>query len=111
MLEKGWNQRPPYDTPKKYLVYIHPTASSFKRMLEKARHHVNRCMQDYFKYEKGRWDKSQKPPDFEIGDLVLVSTLNFNDIKGAKKLKDSFEGPFLIKALHGPTAVQLELTG
>ncbi|MBW0581532.1 hypothetical protein O181_121247, partial [Austropuccinia psidii MF-1] len=39
------------------------------------------------------------------------STLNFNNIKGPKKLKDSFAGPFMIKALHGPNAVQLELTG
>ncbi|MBW0574752.1 hypothetical protein O181_114467 [Austropuccinia psidii MF-1] len=61
--------------------------------------------------QKKRWDKSHKPPDFKIGDLVLVSTLNFNNIKGPKKLKDSSAGPFMIKALHGPNAVQLELTG
>ncbi|MBW0586092.1 hypothetical protein O181_125807 [Austropuccinia psidii MF-1] len=68
-------------------------------------------MQDSFKYAKERWDKSHKPPDFKIGDLVLVSTLNFNNIKGPNKLKDSFVGPFMIKALHGPNPVQLELTG
>ncbi|MBW0548952.1 hypothetical protein O181_088667 [Austropuccinia psidii MF-1] len=62
------------------------------------------------KYAKERWDKSHKPPDFEVGDLVLVSTLNLNNIKGAKKLKDSFSGPFMIQALHGPNSVQLELT-
>ncbi|MBW0582956.1 hypothetical protein O181_122671 [Austropuccinia psidii MF-1] len=111
MPEKGWNPRLPYDTLKKDLVDIHSTASSFKIILEKARHHANRCMQDSFKYAKERWDKSHKPPDFKIGDLVLVSTLNFNKIKGPKKLKDSFAGPFMIKALHGPNAVQLELTG
>ncbi|MBW0569440.1 hypothetical protein O181_109155 [Austropuccinia psidii MF-1] len=87
MLEKGWNPRIPYDTLKKDLVDIHPTSSSFK------------------------WHKRNKPPDFKIGDFVLVSTINFNDIKGPKKLKDSFAGPFMIKALHGPNAVQLELTG
>ncbi|MBW0511324.1 hypothetical protein O181_051039 [Austropuccinia psidii MF-1] len=106
-----WNPRLPYDTLKKDLVDIHPTASSFKIMLDKARHHANRCMQDSFKYEKERWNKSHKPPDLKIGDLVLVSTLNFNKIKGPKKLKYSFAGPFMIKALHGPNAVQLELTG
>ncbi|MBW0524227.1 hypothetical protein O181_063942 [Austropuccinia psidii MF-1] len=68
-------------------------------------------MQDSFKYAKERWDKSHKPPDFKIGDLVLVSTLNFNNIKGPKELKDSFAGPLIIKALHGPNAVHLELTG
>ncbi|MBW0496540.1 hypothetical protein O181_036255 [Austropuccinia psidii MF-1] len=111
MLEKGWNPRLPYDTLETYLVDIHPTASSFNSMLDKARHHANRCMQDSFKYAKERCNKSHKPPDLKIGDLVLVSTLNFNNIKGQKKLKDSFAGPFMIKELHRPNAVQLELTG
>ncbi|MBW0546611.1 hypothetical protein O181_086326 [Austropuccinia psidii MF-1] len=82
MLEKGWNSRLPYNTLKKELVNIHPTACSFKLMLDKARKHANRCMQDSFRNAKERWDKSHKPPDFKIGDLVLVSTLNFNNIKG-----------------------------
>ncbi|MBW0520174.1 hypothetical protein O181_059889 [Austropuccinia psidii MF-1] len=111
MLEKGRHPRLPYDTLKKYLVDIHPTASSFKLMLDKARHHANRCMQDSFKYAKARWDKSHKPHDLQIGDLVLVSTLNFSNIKGPKKLKDYFAGPFMIKALHGANSFQLELTG
>ncbi|MBW0555688.1 hypothetical protein O181_095403 [Austropuccinia psidii MF-1] len=72
MLEKGLNPRLPYDTLKKDLVDIHPTASSFKIMLDKARHHANRCIQDSFKYAKERWAKSHKPPDFKIGDFVLV---------------------------------------
>ncbi|MBW0508013.1 hypothetical protein O181_047728 [Austropuccinia psidii MF-1] len=111
MLEKGWNPRVPYGTLKKDLVDIHPTASSFKLMLDKARHHLNRCMQDSFKYAKEIWYKSHKPPDFKIGDLVLVSTVNSNIIKGPKKLKESFAGPFMVKALHGPNSVQSELTG
>ncbi|MBW0563910.1 hypothetical protein O181_103625 [Austropuccinia psidii MF-1] len=111
ILEQGWNLRLPYETLKKDLVDIHPTEVSFKIMLEKARHHANRCMQDYFKYEKERWDKSHKTPEFKVGDLVLVSTLNFNSIKGPKKLKDSFSGPLMIKVLHGPNAVQLKFTG
>ncbi|MBW0544542.1 hypothetical protein O181_084257 [Austropuccinia psidii MF-1] len=73
VLKKCWNPRLPYDTLKKDLVDIHPTASSFKIMIDKARHHANRCMQDYFKYSKERWYKSHKPPDLKIGDLVLVS--------------------------------------
>ncbi|MBW0503846.1 hypothetical protein O181_043561 [Austropuccinia psidii MF-1] len=111
MLEKGWNPELYYDTLKKDLVDIHPTESSFKIMLDKKRHHANKCMQESFKYSKERWDEIHKPPHFKVGDLVLVSTLNFNNIKGPKKLKDSFAGPFMIKALNGPNAVQLELTG
>ncbi|MBW0510733.1 hypothetical protein O181_050448 [Austropuccinia psidii MF-1] len=98
MLEKGWNPRLPYDTLKNDLVDIHPTASSSKIMLDKERHHENRCMQDSFIYAKERFYKIHKPPELKIGDLVLVSTLNLNNIKGPKKLKDSFAGPFMIKA-------------
>ncbi|MBW0550696.1 hypothetical protein O181_090411 [Austropuccinia psidii MF-1] len=108
MLEKGRNPRIPYDIPKKDLVDINPTVSRFKMMLEKARNHANRCMQESFKYAKERWDKSHKAPDFKVGDLVLVSTLNVNHIKGPNKLKGSFAGTFMIKALNGPNSVQLE---
>ncbi|MBW0564063.1 hypothetical protein O181_103778 [Austropuccinia psidii MF-1] len=68
-------------------------------------------MQDSFKHAKGRWDKGHKPSDFKVGDLVLVSTPSFNNIKGSKKLKYSFAGPFMIRALQGPNSVELELTG
>ncbi|MBW0535726.1 hypothetical protein O181_075441 [Austropuccinia psidii MF-1] len=111
MLEKGWIPRLPYDALKKDLVDIHPTARSFKLILHKERHHANRCMQDSFKYAKERWDESHKPPEFKIRYLILVSTVNLIKIKGPEKLKDSFAGPFMIKALQGPEAVQLELTG
>ncbi|MBW0481093.1 hypothetical protein O181_020808 [Austropuccinia psidii MF-1] len=101
MLEKGLNPRLPYDTLKKDLVDIHPTASNFEIVLDRARHHANRCMQESFKYAKERWNRSHKPPDFKVGDLVLVSTLNFNNIKGPKTLKDSFTGKFMIKHYMG----------
>ncbi|MBW0571643.1 hypothetical protein O181_111358 [Austropuccinia psidii MF-1] len=111
MLEKGWNPKLPVDTLKKALAYIHPTASSFKLLLDKVRHHANQSMNDAFEYAKQKWDKSHKTPEFKVGDMILVSTLNFNNIKGPKKLKDSFAGPFIIKALHGTNAVQVELSG
>ncbi|MBW0553897.1 hypothetical protein O181_093612 [Austropuccinia psidii MF-1] len=110
MLEKGWNTRFLYDTLKKELVGIHPTAISFKIMLDKARQYSNSCIQDSSKYAKERWDKIHMPPDFKVGDLVLVETLNFHSIKGPNKLKDSFAGPFIIRELHCPNSVQLELT-
>ncbi|MBW0497858.1 hypothetical protein O181_037573 [Austropuccinia psidii MF-1] len=58
-----------------------------------------------------KWDKINKNPEFKVGDLILVSTLNFNNIKHPKKFKDSFEGLFIIKDLHGTNAVQGELSG
>ncbi|MBW0578366.1 hypothetical protein O181_118081 [Austropuccinia psidii MF-1] len=111
MLEKGWNPKLPVDTLKKDLVDIHPTASSFKLLVEKVRHHQNQSMNDAFESAKEIWDKSHKTPEFKVGDLIVVSTLNFNNIKGPKKLKNSFAGPFLIKALHGTISVQVELSG
>ncbi|MBW0514095.1 hypothetical protein O181_053810 [Austropuccinia psidii MF-1] len=110
MLEKAWNPRLSYNTLKKDLVDINPT-ERFKIMLAKARNHANRYRQDSFQYAKERWDKSDQQPYFKVGDLVLVSTVNFNNIKGPNKLKYSFAGQFMIKTLDGPNYVQLELTG
>ncbi|MBW0478354.1 hypothetical protein O181_018069 [Austropuccinia psidii MF-1] len=45
-------------------------------------------------------------PDFKEGDQVLVSTLNFNNLKGPKKMIDSFVGPFTIIKLIGENAVE-----
>ncbi|MBW0582443.1 hypothetical protein O181_122158 [Austropuccinia psidii MF-1] len=49
-------------------------------------------------------------PDFKEGDQVLVSTLNFNNLKGPKKMRDSFVGPFTIIRLIGKKAVEVKLT-
>ncbi|MBW0562723.1 hypothetical protein O181_102438 [Austropuccinia psidii MF-1] len=68
-------------------------------------------MNEAFDYAKQKWDKSHKVTDFKVGDLALVSTLNFNNIKGPKKLKDSHVGPFVLVPLHGTNAVQMELSG
>ncbi|MBW0515350.1 hypothetical protein O181_055065 [Austropuccinia psidii MF-1] len=111
MLEKGWNPRLPEDTLRKDLIEIHPTASSFKLMLDKVKHHAKQSINEAFDYAKQKWDKSHKVPDSKVGDLVLVSTLKVNNIKGPKKLKDSYVGPFVIVALHGTNAVQVELSG
>ncbi|MBW0490492.1 hypothetical protein O181_030207 [Austropuccinia psidii MF-1] len=99
-LEKGWNPILPADTLRKDLIDIHPTASSFNIMLDKVKHHA-----------KQKWDNSHKVSDFKVGDLVLVSTLNFNNIKGQKKLKVSYVGHFVIVALHGTNAFQVGLSG
>ncbi|MBW0506963.1 hypothetical protein O181_046678 [Austropuccinia psidii MF-1] len=107
MLEKGLNPRLPYDTLKKDLLDIHSTSSSFKIICGRPRHHVNQCMKYSFKYSKERWDKSHKPLDSKVGDLLLVSSLNLNNTKGPLKLKDSFSGPLIIRGLQGPNAVQL----
>ncbi|MBW0478859.1 hypothetical protein O181_018574 [Austropuccinia psidii MF-1] len=72
---------------------------------------MQKSMNDAFEYVKQKWDKSQRVPDFKVGHLVLVSNLNLNTIKGPKKLKDPYVGPFVIVALHGTNEVQVELSG
>ncbi|MBW0513043.1 hypothetical protein O181_052758 [Austropuccinia psidii MF-1] len=67
-------------------------------------------MEDSFAYAKDKWDKLHPTPDFKVGDLVIVSTTNFNNIKACKKLKHPFPGPFVINALHGENAVEVELS-
>ncbi|MBW0537839.1 hypothetical protein O181_077554 [Austropuccinia psidii MF-1] len=70
-LEKGWNSRLPQDSLRKDLVYLHPTASSFKGILEKSRKHAVRCIKDSFAYAKDKWDESHATPYFKVGDLAL----------------------------------------
>ncbi|MBW0588310.1 hypothetical protein O181_128025 [Austropuccinia psidii MF-1] len=111
MLGKEWNPRLPADTLRKDLIDIHPTASRFKIMLDKVEHLAKQSITDAFDYAKQKWDKSHKVPDFKVGELVLASTLNLNNMKGPKKLKYSHVGPFGIVSLHGTNAVQVELSG
>ncbi|MBW0569271.1 hypothetical protein O181_108986 [Austropuccinia psidii MF-1] len=48
--------------------------------------------------------------DFKEQDQVLVSTLNFNNLKGPKKMRDSFVGPFTIIKLVCKNEVEVQLT-
>ncbi|MBW0574029.1 hypothetical protein O181_113744 [Austropuccinia psidii MF-1] len=68
-------------------------------------------MEDSFSYAKHKWDKSHAILDFNVGDLVLGSTINFNNIKVCRNFKGSFAEAFVIKALHGCNAVEVELSG
>ncbi|MBW0537403.1 hypothetical protein O181_077118 [Austropuccinia psidii MF-1] len=52
MLENGWNPRLPADTLRKELIEIHPTASSFKIILDKLKHHSKHSMKCAFDYSK-----------------------------------------------------------
>ncbi|MBW0461069.1 hypothetical protein O181_000784 [Austropuccinia psidii MF-1] len=49
-------------------------------------------------------------PEYKGGDRVLVSILNFNNLKGQKEMRDSFVGPFTIIKLIGKNAVDVRLT-
>ncbi|MBW0511057.1 hypothetical protein O181_050772 [Austropuccinia psidii MF-1] len=111
MLEKGWSPRLPADTLRKDFIEIHPTASSFKMILDKMKYLAKQSINEAFDYAKRECDKIHKVPDFKVGDLVLVSALNLNNIKGPDKIKDSYVGRSVIVALHGINSVQVELSG
>ncbi|MBW0467008.1 hypothetical protein O181_006723 [Austropuccinia psidii MF-1] len=49
-------------------------------------------------------------PDLKEGDQVLVSTLNFNNLKRPKKMRDLFVGPFTIIKFIGKNAVEVILS-
>ncbi|MBW0518144.1 hypothetical protein O181_057859 [Austropuccinia psidii MF-1] len=69
-----------------------------------------KCIAEAKEYNKQRWDKSHMECEFREGDQVLVSILKFNNLKGPKKMRDSFLGPFTIIKLIGKNAVKVKLT-
>ncbi|MBW0566727.1 hypothetical protein O181_106442 [Austropuccinia psidii MF-1] len=110
LLEKGWKPLLPGDDLKKNLLKIHPTAKDFHDMWKKTCDTASRCIDEPKEYNKQRWDKTHMEPYFKEGDQVLVSTLSFNNVKGPKKIRDSFVGPFIIIKLIGKNAVEVKLT-
>ncbi|MBW0544295.1 hypothetical protein O181_084010 [Austropuccinia psidii MF-1] len=110
LVEKGWNPLLPVDHLKKNLLTIHPTAKDCHDMWKKACDTAVKCIAEEKEYNKQRRDKSHMEPDFKEGDQVLVFMLNFNNVKGPKKMRDSFVGPFTSIKLIGKNAVEVKLT-
>ncbi|MBW0471465.1 hypothetical protein O181_011180 [Austropuccinia psidii MF-1] len=110
LVEKGWNPLLPVDHLKKNLLTIHPTAKDFHDMWKRACDTAAKCISEAKEYKKQRWDKSNMEHDFKEGDQVLVFTLNFNNLKGPKKMRGTFLGPFTIIKLIGKNAVEVNLT-
>ncbi|MBW0495982.1 hypothetical protein O181_035697 [Austropuccinia psidii MF-1] len=71
---------------------------------------ASKCIAEAKEYNKQRWDESHMEPDFKEGDQVLVSTLNFNTLRGPNKMRDSFVGPFNIIILIGKNVMEVKLT-
>ncbi|MBW0486344.1 hypothetical protein O181_026059 [Austropuccinia psidii MF-1] len=86
-----------------------PTAKDFHEMWNRAFYTASKCIAEAKEYNKCRWDKSHMEPDLKEGDQVLVSTLNFNNLKGPKKMRDSFSATFTIIKLIGKNAVEVKL--
>jgi hypothetical protein len=111
LLEKGWIPNLPKDFIKQGQKDIHPTAGTYTKMFDNARKNAEQCIVESTNYNKEKWDKNHKEPEFKVGDQVLNPTTNFTNLAGPKKMRDSFAGPFVIKALHGKNAVEVILTG
>ncbi|MBW0560799.1 hypothetical protein O181_100514 [Austropuccinia psidii MF-1] len=88
VVEKGWNPLLPVDHLKKNLLTIHPKAKDFHYMWKSACDTATKCIAEAKEYNKQRWDKTHMEPEFKEGDQVLVSTLNFDNLKGPKKMRD-----------------------
>ncbi|MBW0584559.1 hypothetical protein O181_124274 [Austropuccinia psidii MF-1] len=110
LVEKGCNPLLPVDHLKKNLLTIHPTVKDFHDMWKRPCDIAAKCIAKEKGYNKQRWDKTHMEPDFKEGGQVLVSTLNFNNVKGPKRMRDSFVWPFTIIKLIGRNAVEDKLT-
>ncbi|MBW0475270.1 hypothetical protein O181_014985 [Austropuccinia psidii MF-1] len=110
VVEKWWNPLLPVDHLKKNLLTILPTAKDLYDMWKRACDTAAKCIAEAKAYNKQRWDKTHIEPDFKEGDQVLVSTLNFNNLKGSKKMRDSFVGPLTMIRFIGKNAVEVKLT-
>ncbi|MBW0489173.1 hypothetical protein O181_028888 [Austropuccinia psidii MF-1] len=108
LVEKGWYPLLPVHHLKKNALTIHPTDNYFHDMWKRACDTAAQFIAEA--KDKQRWDKTHMEPDFKEGDQVLVSTLNFNNLKGPKKMRDSFLGPFTIIKLIGNNEVEAILT-
>ncbi|MBW0485312.1 hypothetical protein O181_025027 [Austropuccinia psidii MF-1] len=108
LIEKGCNHLLPLDHLKKNFLKIDPTAKEFHELWKKSWDTAARFIAEAKEYNKQRYDKSHKEPAFSNKDQVIVSTLDFNNLKGHKKMKDSFVAPFTIKRMQGKSNLQLE---
>ncbi|MBW0482322.1 hypothetical protein O181_022037 [Austropuccinia psidii MF-1] len=109
LVDKGWNPLLPVDHLKKNFLTIHPTPKDLHDKWKRACDTASKCIAEEKEHYKQRSKKSQMKPEFKEGNQVLVSTLNFNNLKGPKKMRDSFVGPFTIIKLIGKNAVEVKL--
>ncbi|MBW0502804.1 hypothetical protein O181_042519 [Austropuccinia psidii MF-1] len=111
LVEKRWNSLLPVDHLKSNLLTIHPTAKDFHEMWKRACDTAAKCIAEAKEYNKERCHKSHREHEFREGDQVLGSTRSFNNLKGPKKMRDSFVGHFNFTQLIWKNAVEVKLTG
>ncbi|MBW0537257.1 hypothetical protein O181_076972 [Austropuccinia psidii MF-1] len=97
-------------SPEEKSSTTHPKSKDFHEKWKRACDTVTKFIAEAKEYNKERWDKSHMEPYFKEGDQVSNFTLNFNNLKGPKKMGDSFVGPFTIIKLIGKNEVEVKLT-
>ncbi|MBW0471741.1 hypothetical protein O181_011456 [Austropuccinia psidii MF-1] len=101
LVVKVWNPLFPVDHLRKNLLTIHLTAKDFHYMLNRACDTAAKLISEVKEDNKQSYYKTHVEPDFKEGYQALVSTLNFNNLKGPKKMRDSFVGYFTTIKLIG----------
>lgn len=86
-------------------------STSFSDIQARAREHAKNFISEAFAYEKKRWHGSHKEPNILMGDLVLISTVHFNNLNVNAQLEYPFIGPFPVIELVGQNAIRVELHG
>ncbi|MBW0515445.1 hypothetical protein O181_055160 [Austropuccinia psidii MF-1] len=75
-------------SPERNLLTIHPSANDFHYMWKRACDTAGKCIPEAKEYKKQRYDKTHMEPDFKEWDQVLLSILNFNNLKGPNDMRD-----------------------
>ncbi|MBW0472632.1 hypothetical protein O181_012347 [Austropuccinia psidii MF-1] len=84
-------------SPEERFLTIHPTANDLHDMWRKACDTAARCISEAKDtINRVRTNLTWNLTSKKKTRYLLVSTLNFNNLKGPKKMRDSFVGPFTI---------------
>ncbi|MBW0495111.1 hypothetical protein O181_034826 [Austropuccinia psidii MF-1] len=106
LIEKRWNPLLPVGHLKKNLLTINPKSQRFLEKWKKTCDTAERCIAEETEYNKKRYDQIHGEPEFQKGYQELVSTLNFNSLKGPKEVIDAFVRPFTITRLIRRSSVE-----
>jgi Chromo (CHRromatin Organisation MOdifier) domain len=100
--------------PRTFIDLAIPLAApKAQRTVEALRERIKRakeCMRVAQERSKAYADRSRRELTFQVGDYVLLSTVNLRrGMEGCDKLLPRYEGPFRVEALVGTVAYKLEL--
>ncbi|MBW0460988.1 hypothetical protein O181_000703 [Austropuccinia psidii MF-1] len=90
LVEKGWNPLLPVVHLKTNFLNIHLTAEDFHNMWKRGCDMASKCIAEAKEHKKQSYYKTHMEPYFKEGDPVLVSTLNFNNLKEQRKSGTNF---------------------